>query len=171
MIRHLDEAVDRAFQPLRGNKIADRVFFVASEAADYSIAWHLISLLIAVVSPGRWRHTVRLALALGVESLVVNGGIKRLTRRPRPDLLENRAYQVRRPKTSSFPSGHASSAALAARLFNDAVPRLRPLWLALATTVSASRIHNRMHHVSDVAVGAILGSLFATAAKRLWPLR
>jgi membrane-associated phospholipid phosphatase len=171
MIHQFDEAVDRVFQPLRGNKAADWTFYAASEAADYSIAWHLVSLAITATSPRRRRHALRLAVALGMESLVVNGGIKRLTRRPRPDLVTDRAYEVRRPKTSSFPSGHASSAALATVLLTDAAPRLRPVWLILAATVAASRIHNRMHHASDVAAGAALGTLFGVAAKRAWPLR
>ncbi|MDH4074919.1 MAG: phosphatase PAP2 family protein [Acidimicrobiia bacterium] len=170
LIRTVDDVVDQAFQPLRRVKAANWAFYAASEAADYSIAWHAISLAIAVVSPRRRRHALRLAVMLGVESVAVNGGLKRLTRRARPALLEDRPYEVRRPRTSSFPSGHASSAALAAVLFTDAVPRLRPLWVTLAAIVSASRIHNRMHHASDVAAGTALGTFFGMAAKKLWPL-
>lgn len=170
MIKAVDEAVDQVFQPLRQVKAANWTFYAASEAADYSIAWHAISLAIAVLSPRRRPHAVRLAVMLGIESLAVNGGLKRLTRRARPDLLDDRAYEVRRPKTSSFPSGHASSAALAAVLLTDAVPRLRPLWVTLAAIVSASRVHNRMHHASDVAAGTALGTLFGMTAKKVWPL-
>lgn len=163
--------MDQAFQPLRRLKAVNWTFYAASEAADYSIGWHAISLAIAIVSPGRRHHALRLAVMLGIESLAVNGGLKRLTRRARPTLLDDRAYEVRRPKTSSFPSGHASSAALAAVLFTDAVPRLRPLWVTLAAIVSASRIHNRMHHASDVAAGTALGTLIGLAARKIWPLR
>lgn len=144
--------------------------YAASEAADYSLAWHAISIVIAVLSPRRRPHSVRLATMLAIESIVVNGGIKRLTNRERPPLREDAPFNVRRPNTRSFPSGHASSAALTAVLLTDAVPRLRPVWLALAAVVSASRIHNRMHHASDVAAGGLLGTLFGMAAKRFWPL-
>lgn len=169
-IGRLDDAVDAQFQLLRGNPVADRTFYIASEAADFSIAWHVINLVMVVVRPSRRRHAVRLAVMLGLESILVNGVLKRFTRRARPDLLEERAYEVRRPKTSSFPSGHASSAALAAVLLSDAAPRLRPLWGTLAAVVAASRIHNRMHHASDVAAGAALGTMVGLAAKRFWPL-
>jgi undecaprenyl-diphosphatase len=77
---------------------------------------------------------------------------------------------VRRPKTKSFPSGHASSAARAAVLLSDAMPRLRPIWLVLAATVAASRVHNRMHHASDVVAGAALGAAMGLAARQMWPL-
>ncbi|MEM9131622.1 MAG: phosphatase PAP2 family protein [Actinomycetota bacterium] len=166
-----DDAVDSAFARIRNNRAADTVAYAASEAADYSVAWHVISLAMAVVSPSRRRHAVRLAVALGIESVLVNGILKRATKRPRPEMLEERAFEVRRPQTTSFPSGHASSAALSAVLFTEAMPRGRRLWVLLAVIVGASRVHNRMHHASDVAAGAVLGTTFGVIAKRLWPLR
>ena len=169
-VRRLDDSVDLAFDRLRRHPRADWVAYVASEAADYSMAWHVISATIAVVDPSRRRHAVRMAATLGVESLVVNGVIKRLVKRERPPLLEERAYLVRRPKTQSFPSGHASSAAVATVLLTNAVPPLAPLWSALGATVALSRIHNRMHHASDVVAGAALGVAIAAAAKRIRPL-
>ena len=168
--KHFDEAVDEWSERLRGKPTADWLFYVASEAADYSVAWHLISATMAVASPTRRRHFLRLGVALGVESVLVNGVLKRLTRRERPPLPEDRAYEVRRPKTASFPSGHASSATLAAILLSDAMPKARPLWVTLAAIVATSRIHNRMHHGTDVAAGTVVGFIFGVAAKRMWPL-
>ena len=165
-----DDRADGLFTGLRGRPLPDRVFYLASEGADYSRAWHAIGLAMAIVSPGRRRHSVRLAVALGVESAVVNGVIKQLVRRERPPLLDDATYEVRRPKTRSFPSGHASSACLTAVLLSDAVPRLRLLWWSLAAVVSASRVHNRMHHGSDVVAGAVLGTAMGVAVRRRWPL-
>ena len=170
LIKRFDDLTDEAFAPLRGRSKPDIAFYVASEAADYSVAWHIIGVSMAIVSPARRRDAVRLAVMLGVESLVVNGGLKRLTKRDRPELDDDRAFEVRRPKTSSFPSGHASSAALMASLMSDAAPKLKPVWLTLAAIVSASRVHNRMHHGSDVLAGSVLGAAFGVATKRFWPL-
>lgn len=165
-----DEMVDGWFTGLRGNPTADRVFYVASEAADFSKAWHAIGLAMAVVSPSRRPHAVRLAISLGVESAVVNGGLKNLFPRERPPLLDDASFAVRRPKTKSFPSGHASSATMTAVLLSDAVPRLKPLWWLMAAVVSASRVHNRMHHGSDVAAGAVIGTAMGYLVKRIHPL-
>lgn len=169
-VRRFDDLVDDQFAPLRGNRAADRLFYVASEAADYSRAWHAIGLTMALVSPSRRRAAVRLAVSLGIESAVVNGGLKNLFPRERPPLLDDAAYNVRRPKTKSFPSGHASSASMTAVLLSEAIPPLRPLWWSLAAVVSASRVHNRMHHGSDVLAGAVLGTAIGAAVKRFWPL-
>ncbi|MFV0259388.1 MAG: shikimate kinase [Acidimicrobiales bacterium] len=171
LVRRFDDTVDRLVAPLRGHRTTDWVAYAASESADYSKLWHAIGIAMAVVSPRRRPHALRLAVALGVESILVNGVIKQFIRRERPPLLEDRTYEVRRPRTQSFPSGHASSATLAASLLSDAAPSLRPLWVATAATVATSRIHNRMHHASDVVAGALLGWLFAAAVRRVWPLR
>ncbi len=163
--------VDDWFATLRGNRIADRIFYVASEGADYSRAWHAIGLTMAVASPSRRADAARLAVSLGIESAIVNGVLKTLVPRDRPPLIVDPTFAVRRPKTRSFPSGHASSACLSAVLLSDALPKLRPLWWALAVVVSASRVHNRMHHGSDVVAGAVIGIAMGMAAKRFRPLR
>ncbi|MEZ5218677.1 MAG: phosphatase PAP2 family protein [Ilumatobacteraceae bacterium] len=59
---------------------------------------------------------------LGVESLLVNQGLKRLFRRDRPTTTGDDRYRVRQPSTSSFPSGHASAAFFAARLLTRRSP-------------------------------------------------
>lgn len=159
------------FTGLRGSPTADRIFYLASEGADYSRAWHAIGLVMALVSPSRRPDAVRLAIALGVESAIVNGVLKNVVPRERPPLLDDRAYDVRRPKTKSFPSGHASSATMTAVLLSDALPKLKPVWWGLAAVVSASRVHNRMHHGSDVAAGAIIGTAMGVLTKRIRPLR
>lgn len=164
-----DDMVDRWFDPLRGNPLADEVFYRASEWADYSKLWHVINIAMAATRPDRRRDAVRLAVALGIESALVNGGIKRALPRERPPMLD-REREVRRPKTTSFPSGHASSAVMAAVLLGDSAPRLRPLWWGMAAVVASSRIHNRMHHASDVVAGGLIGLVLGRIMLRLWPL-
>jgi undecaprenyl-diphosphatase len=171
LVKSFDDTVDGWFHPLRGNRTADRVFYLASEGADYSRAWHLIGLTMAAVSPSRRRHAVRLAVSLGVESAIVNGGLKNIFPRERPPMLDDRSFEVRRPKTRSFPSGHASSATMTAVLLSEAMPKGKPVWWSLAALVSASRVHNRMHHGSDVAAGAVIGTSMGRIVQRLWPLR
>lgn len=170
-VARFDDAVDGMFTGLRGNQTADRLFYLASEGADYSRAWHAIGFVMAVVSPSRRADAVRLAVALGIESAIVNGVLKNIIPRERPPLLDDPAFDVRRPKTKSFPSGHASSATMTAVLLSDAMPKLKPVWWSLAAVVSASRVHNRMHHGSDVAAGAVIGTAMGIAAKRIRPLR
>jgi len=165
-----DDTIDGLFDPLRRNPLADRVFYTASKSAEFSLAWHALSMTGAAFFPSLRPHAVRLTVALGVESVLVNVMVKPIFDRQRPDLIDG-APHLRRPKTASFPSGHASSGSMAAVLLTDAVPSLRPLWVVAAGIVGASRVHARMHHGSDVAAGFVVGTALGALTKRLHPLR
>jgi undecaprenyl-diphosphatase len=170
LVVEVDEAVDQLVDRLRGHPLLDRVMYGASELGDWSLLWHVIGVGQALL-PGRDpMSAVRVSAILGVESLLVNGGIKRLFRRHRPVWEEDRPrpHRVRTPYTSSFPSGHASAAFTAAAVLGEGDP-LWPVYYAIAATVSASRVYVKMHHASDVAAGAALGAAIGAAARRAWP--
>jgi membrane-associated phospholipid phosphatase len=170
-VKAFDDRVDSMLSPLRGRRAADRTAYLASELADFSVGWHLANAAIALARPRTEVHAVRMAVALGVESALVNGVIKPLFRRDRPASWEDVAsLQVRRPKTASFPSGHASSATLAALLLSETVPGLRVLWWSAAAVVCTSRVHTRMHHASDVAAGVMVGAAIGLVTTRIAPL-
>ena len=161
-VARFDAVVDRAFDTIRGNPAIDRVFYTASELGDFSLLWHLLGMATALrTPPGPW-GAIRLSSALGVESVLVNGVLKSAFRRDRPDHDGERPHNLRQPRSSSFPSGHASSAMLAAALLGEGSPA-KPAYYALAGVVAASRIHVRIHHASDVfggiAVGIALGAI------------
>jgi len=167
----IDEAFDRALDKVRGNVVADRVFYGLSQAFNFSVGWHVVNLVRLAISPRRKREVLRLAVCLGIESLLVNQGVKRLFRRRRPAFVGDHPHSLRQPSTSSFPSGHATSAFLAATLLaSGASRRTRWAWSALAALVSLSRPYVRVHHASDVVGGALIGRLLGRLARRLWPL-
>ena len=122
----LDEAVDRAWNRLRGNPTMDRLFYTASELGDFSLIWHLLGTARGVATRGGTREAARLALALGAESALVNGAVKSVFKRERPIQDGERPYHLRLPLTSSFPSGHASAAFLAAALLSER-SKVKPL--------------------------------------------
>ncbi len=170
LVEQLDESADRAFDGLRGNAAADRAFWVASELADMSMGWHLINAVLTLIWPSRLRFALRLAVALGIESALVNGAIKPMFNRQRPPARTDTELLTRRPNTSSFPSGHASSAATAATLLSNEFPRARLLWWGVGAFVGLSRVHNSQHHASDVAAGFVTGRLIGAGFLRWWPL-
>jgi membrane-associated phospholipid phosphatase len=169
-IVELDELVDERVDRVRGNPVLDKVMYGASELGDWSLLWHAIGAGQALL-PGRDPMTaVRLSAILGVESLLVNGAIKSLFRRHRPVWEEDRPrpHRVRTPQSSSFPSGHASSAFTAAAVLSQGDP-LWPVYYAIAVTVASSRVYVKVHHASDVLAGAALGIGLGALARRVWP--
>ncbi len=166
----LDDRIDSAWNGLRGRPTVDRMFYTASELADFSLLWHLVGVGRSLVPPADPRIVMRLSAALGVESALVNGAVKSLFGRSRPLADVARPLYLRVPRTSSFPSGHASSAFMAATLLADRDPHLRAVYFGLAALVATSRVHVRIHHASDVAAGSVLGLALGHIAKRAWPI-
>ena len=160
-----DVAGDRILEPLRNNKVSIALFGIASTVGDFSIVWHAIGLLRAIGSLTRLQEALTLSIALGVESLIVNQGIKRLFRRERPTTSGDERFDVRTPSTSSFPSGHASSATFAAIILTalTGMP-IALLWIAIALIVALSRVVVRIHHLSDIVGGIITGALLGSIA-------
>ncbi len=165
-----DALADNAFEQLRGNQVVDRAFYAASALGDHSLLWHTIGAVRALGGDRQLAEALRMSAVLGIESVLVNVGIKSMFRRTRPLVTGVRPFALRRPLTSSFPSGHATSAFCAAVLLSKAEPRLRPVWYLTATVVASSRIHVRIHHTTDVVVGAALGLAIGHLACRLVPL-
>jgi undecaprenyl-diphosphatase len=162
-----DERVDALLEMLRGNPVFDRVFSTASHVGDFSLIWHAIG-IVRGLAKGRLDQTLLLAAMLGLESLIVNQGVKRLFRRERPTQTGDDRLPVRRPSTSSFPSGHASSAAFAAMVLSGwDGPRVGMIWWKIAAIVGISRAYVRIHHGSDVVAGAVVGSILGLAGRRI----
>jgi undecaprenyl-diphosphatase len=168
-ISRFDLAADRGFQRLRGHRVPDKVFYVASDLGDFSLVWMILGALRGLRSERDWHAAVRLGAAAGAESFLINVVVKSFFRRTRPIVETAHPYHLRIPRTSSFPSGHATSAFSAALLLSDD-DVLWPLYYSIAVIVAASRVHVRIHHASDVAVGALLGTALGLLARRLYPL-
>lgn len=171
LVRSFDVAVEQRFDALRGHPALDRTMYLASELGDWSFIWHLIGVSQALL-PGRdAMSAVRLSSILGAESLIVNGGIKSLFRRTRPvwGTESERPHKLRTPRSSSFPSGHASAAFTAAGVLAQGDP-LWPAYYAAAVVVASSRAYVKIHHPSDVVAGAILGVALGAVARHVWPL-
>jgi len=165
----LDRAAERVVDGrLRGRPRIDRAMYLASELGDFSLCWHLLGAARGLTSDAAAAEAVRLSVVLGAESALVNGAVKQLVGRRRPIFDGERPHRLRTPRTSSFPSGHASAAFCAATLLAEG-RRTWPLYYAAAAVVAASRVHVRIHHASDVVAGAALGLVLGRVARRAWP--
>lgn len=160
-----DEAGDRVLEPLRNHRATNALFGFASKVGDFSVVWHVVGLVRAIGSVDRLQQALALSIALGFESLIVNQGIKKLFRRERPTTSGDHRFDVRTPSTSSFPSGHASSATFAAIVLTSFTGfPLVLLWAGIALVVALSRVVVRIHHLSDIVGGIVTGALLGGIA-------
>lgn len=163
----LDDVAHRIAVRMRGTA-ADRCMYALSEVANHSVLWHSINLVDAVVGgPQHRRRAIRRSVIIATEQAVVNGPVKMVVKRKRPTALPTHPYRLRNPRTSSFPSGHASAGACAATLLTKDLGA-GPVWWSLAALVAWSRVHVGVHHASDVVGGMALGRTLAGVAGRLW---
>lgn len=161
-VDQIDLAIDRALLHVRGGPV-DRIFYAASEAANHSMLWHGLGALSAALPGGTRRTATEMSVVMGIESALVNGALKSLFRRPRPAVREH-PHQLRVPRTSSFPSGHASSAFTAVAVLSRRRPSWRLPLTGVATLVAVSRTWVGIHHASDVVGGVIVGKALGATA-------
>lgn len=167
-VERFDHWADGVLEHVRGHAVVDRMFTAASEVGDFSLIWHLVGATRGLTSDHHANQAFVFSALIGAESLVVNQGVKRLFRRVRPTEAGDPRYPVRKPSTSSFPSGHASAAFFAATVLTGWDGwEWAPLWFGLAGIVGTSRAYVRIHHPSDVVGGAVVGLALGVAARAL----
>ena len=168
-VQAFDRAVDGWLDAIR-NPVLDRAMYTLSSAADHSLLWFGIAGTRAL-HRGDLKFALKFAAVMGFESGLTNGAIKSLFRRVRPEheMADGPLpYGMRRPITSSFPSGHATAAFTAATILAR-TGHGDPFWYALAVVVAGSRVYVKMHHASDVIAGACIGIALGAVAKRHFP--
>ena len=171
LVTAFDEQVDALFDKIRGNRIADRIFYTASALGDFGLIWVIFALFRALRGGARnERAAVRAIIATGIESVLVNVILKSFVRRHRPARQLEHPLPLRQPLSSSFPSGHATAAFCGATLLADGGDPLAPLYYATAAVVAASRIYVRIHHASDVLGGVVVGRALGLLGRSIVPL-
>ena len=171
LVGTVDDRIDGWFDHLRGNPKFDGAAKVVTGLGDRGLMW-------AATTVWRARHTgperkraVRALAIAGVESSLVNAGLKAVVGRSRPDRtglqLADGGVPVREPTTSSFPSGHTLAAFCAATVMSQRGDRGgNGLLFTSAALVGVSRLHLRAHHASDVVGGAAIGTALGLIGRR-----
>lgn len=167
-IEAFDSRLDGWADTMRGNRVADRLFYGLSTVGDHGMVWHAIALARVAGGVDTFVGAVELSSALGIEAAIVNGPIKMLFRRVRPVPATARPLKLRQPRTSSFPSGHASAGLFAATLV-AARSRWSWPWYLLGGLIGWSRVHVKIHHPSDGVGGALVGWALGRGASRVLP--
>jgi undecaprenyl-diphosphatase len=154
--------------------------WMAAQCSAVPVQWVLVvftwlgvggSIWLALIGAG-WMATPRrraalwrAVMALAFTFAMVDWIAKPLVARERP-FLHGPAPSaiVWRPTSSSFPSGHAASAAAGALALSRAWPPAAVPLTLLAAAITFSRVGLGVHYVGDVTGGVLIGLLMASLA-------
>lgn len=138
--------------------VLNKIMIVASRSANIGFIWWMVCIPF-LVHPD-WRLTgLNFVLALAIAHLMGEIIIKHIVKRVRPcHNLGDDEQLIDRPRFYSFPSGHttASFAVVGVALLRCRLITFLPI-LALAILIGFSRIYLRVHYLTDVIAGMILG--------------
>ena len=136
----------------------NKVMILASRAGNLGIVWWVICIPFFVVP--KWRATgFNFVFALCLAHLAGEIIIKHIVKRTRPcHFLDDDEQLINRPKFYSFPSGHttASFAFVGVALLRCQLITFMPI-LMLASLIGFSRLYLRVHYLTDVVCGMLLG--------------
>ena len=170
--KHVAAADERLLSRLAGadQPVLDQAMLRLGQAANHGALWIAVAAALAA-RRSKWtrRAALRGVAGLMIGSTAANAITKQVVGRTRPEGAADRSSGVLR--TTSFPSGHAASAAAFATGVALEVPALALPVGGLAALVGVSRVVTRVHFPSDVAAGFAIGTAAGLLTLRWWPRR
>jgi diacylglycerol kinase family enzyme/membrane-associated phospholipid phosphatase len=142
-------------------------------AANHGGLWLAVAAGLGMTR-SKWarRAALRGVASLTIASTAANVVTKQIVKRTRPEESATSLRWPRKPlRTTSFPSGHAASAAAFATGVALEIPVLAVPVGGLAAAVGASRVITGVHYPSDVVAGFALGTAAGFLTLRWWPRR
>jgi membrane-associated phospholipid phosphatase len=150
------------------NPVADFVFYYMTYLGD---GWFAIIIAASLLLFKKTRNLGVLVLISYAVSGILAQFVKHLVEAPRPSVYFTYAQYhkfvegVHLAGSNSFPSGHTTTAFSLASVLACFTKnkKLQFLYLILATATGYSRIYLGQHFLTDVIVGAVLGTLTTIA--------
>jgi undecaprenyl-diphosphatase len=159
-IRDLDRASFRAIFRLKWTPLTSlmRVFTITGKAGAL---WGVIAALAFLVT-GLEPYKLLVPWAAVAVSWILAEGAKFLFNRARPFISDTEiAPLIKTPSSSSFPSGHAATAAAGAITLSAVYPAFAPALVLSGVIVALSRVYLGVHYPFDVLAGLLIGTATA----------
>lgn len=151
----VDLAIYRKFRQLARDPSRTKYVKAYSSLGEHGAVWLGLGATGALLNPSRAYEWRRSTLTVGAAYLI-STSIKLAIGRQRP-AVEDLPHLMATPTGLSFPSSHSSSSFAAAQAYGRLLPS-PPLYCA-AVSMAFTRMYLGVHYPSDIAAGALLGTL------------
>jgi len=165
---YLDEEILIYIQENIRNAPADAVMKAVTHLGDIGILWVLM-ILILLLSKKYAKTALIMAVALSLGLLITNMILKNSVQRTRPfQNIENLFPLINKPEDWSFPSGHATSSIGCGLVMLRNLPKKYGVsGFTIGLMIAVSRIYLGVHYTSDVAAGALIGTISALSSEKI----
>jgi undecaprenyl-diphosphatase len=158
MLMQIDTALFHFINKTLANPFFDLIMPAISWLGTGDAVFAAALIIIIVGKKEQKRYGVILLAGLTLTYYSVDF-LKDLIGRPRPYMMLTDVHLLEKAtKSLSMPSGHATTAFMAATVLPGLTGR-RAVWFSIAALVGLSRVCVGAHYVSDVLAGALLGAL------------
>lgn len=159
LIQGWDEAIMLFFQNFIRNDICDPIMVALAYMGEAGAVWIAIAIVLLFFRKKRVAAIdmlICLALCFCFNDLI----LKYIFQRPRPFLvIEGLSTLVSHPSSFSFPSGHANAGFACAFALAKRLGSKGKWFYVLAVLIALSRPYVGVHYLTDIVVGAIVGTV------------
>ena len=160
-----DRKVFKFTMGLSHESFMHRCMWLVSRSGDWGKIWLAICLFL-LYWPQNRRTSEVCMITLLFTTVLGEGVLKRIFRRPRPYVTHGPAtLTIPEPNGFSFPSGHTASSVACARILAPLNPWLAAAVYAYAGLMAVSRVYLKVHYVTDVVAGSVIGIICAKLVK------
>jgi undecaprenyl-diphosphatase len=136
----------------------NRLFETASVAGVGGSIWIAVAALLAAARRIGGRDLLMVVIAIALVHVAVDVVLKPAIARVRPAApFESVLSEEERPRTPSFPSGHAANAVAAALVLTQRWPHHRAVMWTAAVLVGVARVYLGVHYPGDALAGGLVG--------------
>ena len=156
-LKNMDDKVVVNVKKLHRDNL-NKFMVIVTKLGNNGMVWFAVAVPL-LFNRGYRNVGVKIILALLLSGFLGEVLIKHIVARVRPSkFLLQEEMLIKEPITYSFPSGHTSSSFAASCMLASCFGIISTPAFVLAFLIGFSRVYLRVHYLTDVLVGAILGS-------------